>query len=192
MSSAKRGQEWEDIITPSFAILDNCTVMKMGAPVRVVRFVKRAKPGRPAKGGEFVGFFEGKGSCDYEGGYAGLVVSVEAKRTKQPRWSFASIKPHQLARMRSTVDMGGVAGVLLAWDHIEGSSAYFGISFEAIEIWMRSGKKSINPHDLMAGCDVDGSGVKMLVMRPAANNGKFSTVCNLCPFMEMMINKEES
>lgn len=187
MTSAKRGQEWEEICSRSFAVMDNCTVMKMGAPVRVIRFIKRG-PGRKAKGGEFVGYFEGKGSCDYEGGYRGVVASLEAKRTKQPRWPLASIKPHQIDRMRSTVNMGGVAGVLLCWDHDQGSTAYFGISFEEIDRWMRAGKKSIKPGDLQAGCDVMSIGVKMLTMRPASNNGKFYTVCSLYPFMDMMIS----
>ena len=180
MNSAKRGKEWENIIDPSFAIIDNCTVTNMGAPVNVIRFTNRVK-------GLFTGCFTGKGSCDYEGGYQGSVVSIEAKRTKQLTWSFASIKPHQLARMRSTVNMGGIAGVLLWWDHKDGSAAYFGISFQAIQRWIRAGKKSVNPRDLMAGCDVDGFGVKRLVMRPAQHNGKFSTVCNLVPTLDMMI-----
>ena len=144
MTSAKRGQEWEVVCSRSFAILDNCTVMKMGAPVRVIRFTKRG-PGRKAKGGEFIGYFEGRGSNDYEGGYKSKAVSIEAKRTNQPRLSFRAIAEHQQKRMETTLRMGGLAGVLLAFDASDGSTVHFGVPWADIDGWMASGSKSTCP-----------------------------------------------
>jgi len=158
MSNVSKGRAWEEMIERSFHALDQCTVKKMVAPVRVVRW-PGARPGRK-NSGEFIGFFEKKGVCDFEGGFHGLVCSIEAKRTGAKRWPFSSISDHQLDRMRKTYsEQQGVAGVLLAWDHAAGPTAFFGIDFWRIQSWLDNGIKSVTPGDLLEACAIGGSGI---------------------------------
>jgi recombination protein U len=165
MNSAKRGREWEDIITRSFKAVLMCSVVKLCAPVRVVRFNKKGFKGRNS--GEFTGYFEAKGVCDYEGGYDGAVVCIEAKRTTATRWAFSSIKQHQFDRMMDTFAVHrGIAGVLLAWDHKAGTTAFFAIDIHAISEMQDCGRKSVTPGDLLEMADRPGSGVNVLSPMP--------------------------
>lgn len=166
MNSARRGREWEDVLTRSFQRVERCTVIKTCAPVRVVRFPGKRRPGR-RNTGEFTGYFEKKGACDYEGAFQCRVVCLEAKRTKAKRWAVSAIAPHQYERMAQTfVFQNGICGVLLAWDDEKGTTAFFAIDFYALELWKDHDVKSIKPEDLMALADDKHSGVRMLSARP--------------------------
>lgn len=172
MSSSKIGRAFEDLCTPGFELVGRCTITKCAAPVRVVRYNKKKYKSRNT--GEFVGFFESKGTCDYEGGYQGVAVSIEAKHTSAARFPFSAIKDHQWVRLTATERMGGMAGVLLSWLHPSGTETYYGIVWRQVQQWAVDGKKSITPDDLFVAIEAKVPNVFLLERQYVLNGVSLS------------------
>lgn len=105
-----RGRDWEELLKLWFSRMGSgSTIVKTTAPVRVVRWNTRGKVHR----GEFIGFFERAGQCDFEGGYFGLHCVLEAKSVANNRLPLSNIAEHQDRRMKRTAISGGIAGLLV-------------------------------------------------------------------------------
>lgn len=160
-SMANRGVHWENLLRVAFSRLPQCTVLKVGAPVHVIRWHRKSKTGR---GGEFIGYFETRGVADFEGGYNGRPVSIEAKETQTPnRWNIkAAVKDHQLQRMCDTYEIGGLAGILLRWRPAGMPGADFGISWPRLHDWVIAETKSLTLAALTDAASIKESGIIML------------------------------
>lgn len=107
------GRIWEQRILNAFRDIGGCTVIKTAVPVRVVRFTAEKTKRRS---GEFIGYFEGKGPCDFEGGWGSLFLSMEAKETKGTSIHWPVMIPeHQQRRMHAVHMASGAAGLLLSF-----------------------------------------------------------------------------
>lgn len=108
--NVRRGSELEAVLAAAFDVIPGCTVRKSAPPFKVTSI----------QGTKKVGFFEENGMCDFEGGYFGQHVCIDAKRingAKASRWNIKSnLKDHQYSRMRDCQSHGSIAGVILQWD----------------------------------------------------------------------------
>lgn len=156
MSNARSGRWWEDVVAMSLINVEGSTIVPTSPPVRVVRWPGRGKIHK----GEFIGYFESKGQCDFEGGYRGVHVALEAKRCSTARWNFkGAISDGQKHRMHEVTQWRGIAGVVLCWD-IEGMAPlHVAISWWRIADWLLCGAVSVTPADLISASCFNNSGV---------------------------------
>jgi len=105
------GEDWEIMLKQSFRRMQDCSIIKICTPVRVVQWQGHGK----SRGTRFTGAFDDRATCDFEGGYCGYWCCLEAKQgTYGRRWyPGRAIKDHQVDRLDAAVHQGGIAGLLL-------------------------------------------------------------------------------
>ncbi len=100
-NKANQGRHFEEMLEYAFGQCGpDCTVVKTTAPVKVISWPR----GDRRHKGTFTGCFEKKGTCDFEGGFHGIAVCLEAKETSKDHLLWDAIKAHQWDRMESTAE----------------------------------------------------------------------------------------
>jgi len=131
-----RGSEWEAEIARWLEQLNKKqmihTMRATEAPMRVIR-------GRPIR--------MSKGMLDFEGGWRGIHLALDAKEINEPRFNFRSkIKEHQTERMRACLTTGGASGILVRFaDH----GVAYGLHAREIIRMMNAGTKSVKYSDVV-------------------------------------------
>lgn len=112
---------------------------------------KTPEPMRPVgvlnqRRGIFKAVYEKKGQPDFLGTLrGGKSVMIEAKHTESPRLAFDRILPQQETDLQNTMDLGGLALVLISF----GMKRFYCIEwFVWQEMKENIGKKSVNETDL--------------------------------------------
>lgn len=104
MKAANRGKQWQGILSAEFAAFGDHTIVKTDPPVRVIKILEN---------GRFEGVFSAAGQCDYEGGFRGRAVCLEAKDCHEPVFLKDRIRTGQWDRLYDTWIQGGISGLLL-------------------------------------------------------------------------------
>lgn len=104
MDHANRGKQFENIIENTLKSFGGHTIVKTDPGVAVTAVLGK---------GEFRARFKAGVQCDYEGGFKGLAVCLEAKDCSTGLFLRDRIRAHQWDRMYDTWQMGGISGLLL-------------------------------------------------------------------------------
>lgn len=104
MGSANRGKQWQKILTAEFGEFGDHTIVKTDPPVRVFKMLGGAK---------FEGCFAAPGQCDFEGGWHGRHVCLEAKDCHEKAFPRSKIRQGQWDRLEAAEAQGAVSGLLL-------------------------------------------------------------------------------
>ena len=105
MEHANRGKQFEKIIEHTLETFGGHTIVKTDPPVTRIG-------GKDAKG-RFTAVHRVGGQCDFEGGFQGLAVCLEAKDCSTAMFLKSRIRTHQWDRLYDTWQMGGISGLLL-------------------------------------------------------------------------------
>lgn len=134
-----RGKDWERDIEK----------MLVGIPDHVIRLTDPPVVWTPRRM-----IFKTKGMADFEGGYHGIHVCLEAKEIAEARLNFKSkIKDHQVDRLRASRYQGGMSGLLIRFT---GVNRQFGLPALALFEMMNTGANSIKHDEVldMGGLDI--------------------------------------
>lgn len=105
MENANRGKQFENIIKNTLKTFGGHTIVKTDPPVHRIG-------GKDAKG-RFTAVHGAAGQCDFEGGYMGFAVCLEAKDCTTGLFLKDRIRTGQWDRLYATWAMGGISGLLL-------------------------------------------------------------------------------
>jgi len=104
MPTANRGKQWQNILEAEFGEFGDHTIVKTDPPVRVFRMLGGAK---------FEGCFSAAGQCDFEGGWHGRHVCLEAKDCREAAFPRTKIRQGQWDRLEAAEAQGAISGLLL-------------------------------------------------------------------------------
>lgn len=104
MGTANRGKQWQKILQAEFDQIEWHTIVKTDPPVRVFKMLGGAR---------FEGCFSAAGQCDFEGGFRGRHVCLEAKDCAQASFPRAKIREGQWKRLEDANAHGAISGLLL-------------------------------------------------------------------------------
>jgi len=142
MDHANRGKQFEKIIENTLESFGAHTIVKTDPPVTRIG-------GKDAKG-RFTAVHRVGGQCDFEGGFMGLHVCLEAKDCGEDLFLKSRIRTHQWDRLYDTWQMGGVAGVLLRFcGDTADKDAVWLVEFGAVR-YLFQGKARIHRGELCA------------------------------------------
>ena len=104
MKAANRGKQWQNILSAEFGEFGGHTIVKTDPPVRVFKMLGGAK---------FEGCFAAAGQCDFEGGFRGVHVCLEAKDCHDGAFPKAKIRDGQWKRLEAARETGAISGLLV-------------------------------------------------------------------------------
>lgn len=104
MAVANRGKQWQKIVEAQLDTMAGHTIVKTDPPVRVFKMLGGAK---------FEGCFAAPGQCDFEGGFRGRAVCLEAKDCHATAFPRAKIRDGQWLRLETANEQGAISGLLL-------------------------------------------------------------------------------
>ena len=104
MNKAGRGKQFEAIIQNTLRTFGGHTIVKTDPAVTITKMLDK---------GLFQGRFKTGGQCDFEGGFQGIHVCLEAKDCHQEVFLKDRIRPGQWDRLYETWQMGAISGLLL-------------------------------------------------------------------------------
>ena len=139
MDHANRGKQFEAIIQNTLKSFGGHTIVKTDPGVAITATLGK---------GEFKARFKAGVQCDFEGGFMGYAVCLEAKDCSNDLFLKDRLKTHQWDRLYDTWQMGGISGVLLRFT---GDTADQDICWlvEFGSMWFLFEKKSrIHPNEL--------------------------------------------
>ncbi|MCK8817670.1 Holliday junction resolvase RecU [Natroniella sulfidigena] len=141
MNYGGRGKVLENMIETSnrqYSFQNRAVIQKIPTPVKVLNINSRTGKITNA-------FYEQKSTVDYIGTYKGRAIAFDAKETKiETRFDLSNVKKHQYQYLKSWVQNGGVAFLIIYFKTLD--EAYY-LPFSLLEeYWqgrLQGGRKSI-------------------------------------------------